>query len=62
MDQNTLKTKTVTSTLKEIKYGMPQSSVLGPLLFLMFMNDLLRVIQNAKVVLFSDDTSTYTDY
>jgi hypothetical protein len=57
MDQNTLKIKTVISTLKEIKYGVPQGSVLGPLLFLMFINDLPHVIQNAEVVLFADYTS-----
>jgi hypothetical protein len=57
MDQNTLKIKKVSSTLKEIKYGVREGSVLGPLLFLMFINDLPRVIQNAEVVLFADDTS-----
>jgi sarcosine oxidase/L-pipecolate oxidase len=59
MDQNILKIKTVTSTLKEIKYGVSQGSVLGPLLFLMFINDLPCVIKNAEVILFADDTSIY---
>jgi hypothetical protein len=48
--------KTVTSSLKTIKHGVPQRSVLGLLLFLLFMNDLPLVIQNAEV-LFADDTN-----
>jgi hypothetical protein len=57
MEQKTAKMKTVTSSLKAIKYGVPQGSVLGPLLFLLFVNDLPRVIQGAEVVLFADDTN-----
>jgi retron-type reverse transcriptase len=57
MEQKTAKMKTVTSSLKAIKYGVPKGSVLGPLLFLLFIYDLPQVIQGAEVVLFADDTN-----
>ena len=47
------------STWININSGIPQVSVLGPVLFLVFINDLPEVI-NVLLKLFADDTKLYS--
>ena len=44
---------------KPITCGVPQGSVCGPLLFLLYINDIARSLNKCKVSLYADDTVLY---
>ena len=52
----------VKSDRELVKYGVPQGSVLGPLLFLLQINDLVKSVENCNIQMYADDTVIYTSH
>ena len=49
----------VNSNIMNIDCGVPQGSVLGPLLFIIYTNDINNCLSKVKSILFADDTTIY---
>ena len=47
----------VSSRMEDIHCGVPQGSCLGPLLFIVYINDLPFCLESCQVTMYADDTS-----
>ena len=45
--------------LRNVKWGVPQGSILGPKLFILYINDISNVSTVLKFILFADDTNIF---
>ena len=60
--QQTTRIGTSVSSPLKVTHGVPQESILVPILFSMYMNDLPKAISNCKIETYVDDTKLYISF
>jgi hypothetical protein len=58
--QSKSKIKNFRSNVKPITSGVPQGSILGPVLFLVYVNDMPGAVPDENLFMFADDTTLFT--
>ena len=43
-----------------VKSGVPQGTVLGPVLFMIYINDLIDTVKESKIIVYADDAKIYS--
>ena len=46
----------ISSEAEKVRSGVPQGTVLGPILFILYINNITEVIRNASIMIFADDS------